>query len=597
MRRPYVIVGIFTAGVLLACPFDTSLREYLHAQFWQPFSSWYSSPPRRTGKDLSKPYAGMQRSAPETPLGRLRLAYITQQPNAAAKALAEARSAGLTGRDREEVELVAAKLSMRFGAAKPQEVRKQFTDFLRTAKTPEFRSEARGWIAHVYYEEGNHTEAGKIYIDELKRNDSNLGRDVLMDSLRMNFGHDGRQHLRDHIDEYFDTADHAVFAIQLVTNPRFNRPYHLAPDEDNFDRREPEPTIPQEKILALLEKHSKLLESRRGSSELAILAMRTALRAGDPAGALRFADRIPVDSKTRLEPEFLWMLGSAQFLAKEYKAAQEPLLALFGLRSASPKQRAAAAYGLCGVYWKLRDPVEGLRFALWLEHENRAGRGEGRETPHVEDGSIYWASSGFDLGLLLEHEASISQIQEFVAKYPKAANIAVVKYALAVRLTRENRAEEAAEVYRAIGANVRAERALRVAKMYREAEGGDPEASIRFAAFLNENSERVYFNDRFWNGYQTYAMLADADYRFTKEERERQRGAERKFKDDQEERWRAHLLLRDVVNGSAPIAVRRRAAALDLECLVRLSVRFGREEEIRSAIAEMRGWLRKSWAK
>lgn len=591
-------LGLLAAtGVLLACPFDTALREYLHAQFWQPFSSWYSSPPRRTGRDLSKPYAGMLRSTPETPLGRLRLAYITQQPNASAKALAEARAAGLTGRDQEEVDLVAAKLNMRFGDAKPQSVRKQFTDFLRTAKTPEFRSEARGWIAHVYYEEGNHTEAGKIYIDELKRNDSNLSRDVLMDSLRMNFGHAGGQHLRDHIEEYFDTADHAVFAIQLVTNPRFNRPYSLAPDEDRYDHREPEPTIPQEKILALLEKHAKLLVSRRGSSELAILAMRAALRAGDPSGALRFAKRIPADSKTRLEPEFLWLLGSAQFLAKEYKAAEEPLVALFGLRAASPNQRAAAAYGLCGVYWKLRDPVEGLRFALWLEQENLAGRGGGRDTPRVENGSIYWASSGFDLGLLLEHEASISQLQEFVAKYPKAAEISVVKYALAVRLMRENRAEEAAGVYRAIGANVRAERALRVANLYRAAEGGDPEASIQFAAFLNEHSERVYFNDRLWNGFQSYVMLADADYRFTKEERERQRAAERKFKDDQEERWRAHLILRDVVNGSAPVAVKRRAAALDLECLMRLSSRFGRAEEIRTAIVEMRTWLRKSWAK
>ena len=63
--------------------------------------------------------------------------------------------------------------------------------------------------------------------------------------------------------------------------------------------------------------------------------------------------------------------------------------------------------------------------------------------PRVEDGSIYWATSGFDLGLLLEHEASVAQLQEFVAKYPKAAGLGDVKYALAVRLSdRFGRAED-----------------------------------------------------------------------------------------------------------------------------------------------------------
>jgi tetratricopeptide (TPR) repeat protein len=584
MRRN-VVIGIVAAGILLACPFDDSLREYLHAKFWQPLTVRHSALQGPVAKPKSKPYAGMVRPTGDTPLDRVRGAYISGGPVAGAKALAEARAAKLSARDREEVELVAAKFKMHEGDDSLGEARRLFTNFLRTAKSADFRSEARGWIAHTYYKQGNLSAAGKIYLDELKRADSNLSREVLLDSLSMTYGHDGGEHLREHIAEYFDTPDHAVFAIQMVTNPRFNA-------KTRHD--DPDPVIPHERILELLEKNAKLFESRRGSAELPVLAMRTALRGGDPARALRFAEKIPDDAKSRHDPDFLWMLGSARFLAKEYKTAAEPLLELLESKAAPHDKRFAAAYGLCGIYWKLRDPVEGLRFALWLAHENRANGGIRPDIPRVEDGSIYWASSGFDLGLLLEREASTAQLREFIEKYPKTAEIGVVKYALAVRLMRENEYEQAADFYRQAGSSVRAARALHVAKLYRAVETGDPEASIRFAAFLNENSERVYFNDRLWGGYQSYALWADNDYRFTKEEREWQRTQERQFKDDQEERWRAHLLLRDVVNGSAPIAVRRRAAALDLECLVRLSTRFGRAEEIRTAIAEMRGWLRKS---
>jgi hypothetical protein len=64
------------------------------------------------------------------------------------------------------------------------------------------------------------------------------------------------------------------------------------------------------------------------------------------------------------------------------------------------------------------------------------------------------------------------------------------------------------------------------------------------------------------------------------------------LKDDQEERWRAYLLLRDVVRGEGKSELGRKAAALALRCLHGISVeRFERGEEIRKADLELSRWL------
>jgi hypothetical protein len=78
--------------------------------------------------------------------------------------------------------------------------------------------------------------------------------------------------------------------------------------------------------------------------------MRTALRMGDPAEAVRLAERPRKESVLRQQPDFLWMLASAAFLTHDYAAAEEPLLALFRSKRATKFQQHAAAYGLCGVY-------------------------------------------------------------------------------------------------------------------------------------------------------------------------------------------------------------------------------------------------------
>jgi aspartate ammonia-lyase len=96
--------------------------------------------------------------------------------------------------------------------------------------------------------------------------------------------------------------------------------------------------------------------------------MRTALRAGDPAGVIAIATLIPADASTRSEPDFEWMLGSAYFLSHQFAAAERPLLDLFESPRSTNVQKGSAAYGLCGVYRKTNNIVEEIRFALFLRN-------------------------------------------------------------------------------------------------------------------------------------------------------------------------------------------------------------------------------------
>jgi hypothetical protein len=234
---------------------------------------------------------------------------------------------------------------------------------------------------------------------------------------------------------------------------------------------------------------------------------------------------------------------------------------------------------------------------LWLHAKNADGQ-HSMAPPAISDLSVYWAASGWDLKMLLEAEAPLEVLERFVRDNPRAEELRLVRYALAVRLAREDRYEEAAEIYGSIGAVRRAGRMRRMAELYAEAnrDGLDVEhrAAARYALaeFLSANTDRIYFNDSLWYGLQRYALQGGADVRLTKPERERRVGQERKLKDGQEERWRAYLLLREVVRETGDAAMRRKAAELALRCLRRMSERFGREEEIRRADLEMSRWVR-----
>jgi hypothetical protein len=584
-------------GCLSACGWDDTLRAYLDARFWQPFAKWASNFSRPNVKRISVPYAGMTAAQNGSLLQRARTAYqqlsgTDEQLKAAREAVAAAGSDPLLGlQDREELRLIDAKVEMRAGEPDDREqlglAKTKLQAFLRRAKDPALASEARGWLARINYLLGDQAAAGKIYLDELNRSGSNLSRDTLLNSLRIVYGYDGGPQLRAQLGQYFDAPEHAAFAIELATNPHWDR-YDLQKEA----AREAPTLYPR--IRELLDRHRALLSS----ATLALLAMRTALRAGDPAGARQIAAEVPPDALVRSDPDFNWMAGAAAYLSHDYAAAESPLLELFRSPKASRNQKAAAAYGLCGVYWKTGNVTERIRYALWLHafvRKEQLGLSYGGQ---IEDYTVYWNCSGWDLGMLLDAEAPIEIMQRFVASNPKLEDIRLVQYAVAVRLTREDRYDEAASVYREINAVVRAPRARRLATLYREANREDVtdterwEAKVRLAEFLSENENRIYYNDTLWGGFQRYALRESSRGDTTREERDGIAARERQLKDEQEEYWRAHLILRDVVREAGRNTIGRRAAALDLNCLRRIDRgRFGRNDEIETSDLEISRWL------
>ena len=593
---------LINISFLCACAFDETIREYLNAHFWLPFAKRPASFEKPNVRRISAPYAGMTAAEGDSPLEKVRAAYQQiSQPESVSfdvalprQAVAAARAdRSLTRRQQEEVDLIDAKIDMRSGQPDDPRLllsaRTKLESFLRTALTPEFLSEARGWLAHIHYLMREQTAAGKIYLDELNRSGSNLSRETLLTSLRMTYGYDGGQELLDHLDEYFDTPEHAAFAIQLVTNPhshriarRFERSVRAS---ESYNR-----------IRNLLTEHSNLLRSNSGSNTLALLAMRTALRMGEPAAARKIAEQVPVNASIRTEPDFNWMLASADFLSRDYAAAEQPLVALFRSPRASDSQKAAAAYALCGVYRKTANVAEQLRFALWLHtgvRKNDLWLSNG-----VADLSVYWAISGWDLSLLLDSETPIDALRSFVNENPNLPDIRLVKYSLAVRLTRENQYEEAAGIYQSINAIRRASRVQRLAALYQEANRPELpdqqrlELKYKLAEFIAANPDRIYFNDALWRGFQRYAFQASNEYRLTRAERLALIDRERRLKDDQEERWRAYLLLSDIVQQSGRTEQGRKAAALAIRCLRGINDRFGREDEIRKADIALSKWLR-----
>lgn len=599
--------AVILAGLLLAwaCPWDETLRAYLDAHFWLPYSKRFPDFATKNVRRTAEPYAGMTKGPDNTALARLRDAYQaissgdmqTPAPASLAHALDAARAdPSLTAREREEVELIDAKIEMRAEEADENSTldgaQRKLTQFLRAARIPAFRSEARGWLAHIYYLQGNQTAAGKIYLDELNRNGSNLSRETMLNSLKLNYGYDGGPQLLAHLGDYFDTAARATFAIELATNPHWNE---YADVRDSLKPEDAQHTY--ELIKSLLEKHSDLLKSANGAESLAVLGMRTALRMGDPPGALRIAKEVPTDAgAVREDPDFNWMLASAYFLTHDYASADGPLLNVFHSPRAMLTQKASAAYGLCGVYEKTGNAVEQIRYALWLRTES--GRNPSSPPNGIADQTIYWAASGFDLGLLLDDEASIDDIATFLKQYPDMPDVRVVKYSLAVRLARENRYAEAAAIYSSINANRRAPRMKHLAALYAQTTRSDlsgpqlDEAKYDMAEYLSANPDRIYFNDILWDGFQRYALNASNDNRLTREERDRLTDGERKLQDDQDERWRAYLILKSVVGREGKTQMGRKAAVLAIRCLDGLSDRFGREEDIRKARRELSASLR-----
>jgi hypothetical protein len=190
----------------------------------------------------------------------------------------------------------------------------------------------------------------------------------------------------------------------------------------------------------------------------------------------------------------------------------------------------------------------------------------------------------------------------------------IVRYALAVRYARREQYREAAGIYEALGALPRARRMRELARLH--AAAGDTtlpherhlEARYAYAAFLEEHSTQVFFNDMLWSGFQTSAFLrydpeaggSEDDYTspksdqgFTREEREFFAARERMIRDSQEERWLAYKILTSVVEQAGHTELGVRAAKKAVRCLRLINTgRFGREKEIREAESVLLKWMK-----
>jgi hypothetical protein len=603
---------LLTAFCVLAwaCGHDDTLREYLNAQFWFPFAKKPVHFQKKGIPRASAPFAGFSLEAGPAPLDQLRSAYAAmaypsnerrdREPFVAFLAAARA-TPNLSQKQKEEIDLLDAKIDLRVASGAEvtplERAKTKLRAFIRSARTPEYRSEARGWLAYAHFLLGEQSAAGKIYFDELNRPNSNHSAISLLNSLSLTYGHNGGSRLIAQLEDYFDTAAHAAFAIQLLTNPVWER---QAIRYGQYEPREHlEPTSPPyEKLKQLLEKHRDLLASAYGADTLGLLAMRVALRAGDPPAALRIVESIPPDASARREPDFLWMFASANFLSRDYAAAEQPLLDLFASRQASANQKAAAVYGLCGVYRKLNNPVEQLRFALHMRTARDRDNLSFDGVYPAYDGYIYWGASGLDAGMLLDIEAPLEALRSFLELYPKDPQRDSVRYALAVRLAREHQYEESAKVYASLAVPWRAQRMNHLASLYRAAYQSDAspnqaaQAKFKLAEFIIANPNKIYFNDRVWNMFQSDALVAGAEYRLNAAERNLLLEQERELRDSQEELWRGYLILREVIAESSDLPLRRRAAVQALNALVAISQRFGRGTDIAIALKDLKSWLR-----
>ena len=85
---------------------------------------------------------------------------------------------------------------------------------------------------------------------------------------------------------------------------------------------------------------------------------------------------------------------------------------------------------------------------------------------------------------------------------------------------------------------------------------------LALAEYLGANSERLYFNDRIWNQYQSYGLIGEQEVGFNAQERERTLANERRLRDQQEELWRAYRIARELAEQGPANAVTMRAAEL-----------------------------------
>lgn len=625
-----VLVICFSPGVVNPCGLDSTFRAYLDKRFWQPYAK-YEDSVRAAGalkkrkNDLNTglsvnntegfAYAGFSTKPASEALLRVRKAYINNSYKQAAVELEAAKKARLTDREKEELLLIDAKLDLRnWETTAPgdnallKRAKRKFEAFLKTATIPSWRSEARGWLARTHYLLDENSSAVKIYLDELDMKDTIFDRESLVSSLHEIFPYNGSSaRLADHLEEYFDTPAHALFVVYLVTNPVYSDPAERA----NMAK------VAQKTIVAL-QKHKELFTGGGMSDTLALALMRSAIYHGDTKKALSFSRKVRSKSATAATPEFNWMLASCYFLQKDYKSAEAPLLKIIHSKKANPRELRFAAQGLIGVYQKLGHRVDQLHAAFLYEGTDDKLLSEPSQLElYVSLANLSDHSWLIDLPYLLDVQLTDDELKEYLVRYEKPAKqikctsyrrtrtaYEMVEYALAVRYARLEKFGEAEKIYEKLGSRPRGQRMRILADLYEKTADSSVsaqeqnEAQYRYASFLEEHPNKIFFNDMFWKGWQSRTFLDNNTQDgmmlgLTREEREFYIEKERKLRDDQEERWRAYKILTGVVESSGNSELGKKAAIKAIRCLDFINKdRFGRKDEIDAGTKKLIKWLR-----
>ena len=620
-----LLAGFCLIHVVRACGPVLSLRAYLTRSFWQPIFYPMDMLAARIADNAGSlvPYAGFLPEEAPAALGELREAY-QQLATAgtgwqrATQACARALAPGiLSGIDLEEARLIDCKISLRLAAPDTNDlvkVRSQFEDFIKTASNKAFISEARGWLARVFYLQGDCVRAVRIYLDELESAVSPLSRDTLVSSIRWAYSKGGLQ-FWEQMESFFDTPRHALFIVNLATNPESE--WVMQNEGYSADER-------GRKVLNLLKGHAELFKQGEDSEALAMALMRASLFIGDPGSTLKYAAAVLGSKNLQQNPEFNWMMATACFVTRDYARAELPLQRMLGATSATVPDRRTAAQGLIGVYLKTGRRVDALHAAL-IQESTRLEPWE--QSEDFQSQRAQWSFYGLNLDLpyLLDALLTEGDLRSYLKKYPKAedsasplsiytrhghlSDSAIVQYSIAVRLARREQFEEAGAIFRELGFDKRAGLMEGAAGYLARTKNANLTPAERLAAqfdygeYIAWHPNELFFNDLLWKGFQRHVFLQrydDPEWTqnprlqpgLTRRERTEILASDRKLRDEQEERWKAFKVFEPIPDGADP-ELGRKAALKIIDCLrIINSDRFGRGREIKQALSKWRSWLR-----
>jgi hypothetical protein len=642
-----ILLGLGAAALCYGCAISISQRAYLNRGFWQPFAHYVVQTVRHwRNRELDlRPFAGFSTpSRVSASLAKARSDFrlltkafeesewdndeaLEMLPfDAVRQTIEQARNQnGLIPDEKDELELMAAKVDLREGfvgdKARLLSAQGCLRAFLQRAPASPYRSEARGWLACACYRLGQYSEATKIYLDEFKALDSNVNSQSLANSLKIVIKK-AKPTLAAHIGEYFDTPEHALFIIQIVSGP--------------LTIQGNDPQLMQQNgktILREMEKHRQLFAKKEDAEKLALAMMRVSLAMGDMGRILQYAKEMPGASKAGQSPDYHWLVGCAHFLSHNYAAAELPLQKMLKAPNASLLRQGKAAMALIGVYEQLHRPLDELDVALKLlqirsRHDQIVDAIEKASEKNLEnlperylpdeqfdyyvselDPLMPFTDLAFDLSILLDSKLTVEQLQQYWDAHPQSDPL--VPYSLAVRYARQEKFDRAARLYAQAGAKIRHKRMLELQTLYAvtQAPSRTPEevqqARLVYARFLSSHSCGVFFNDRLWNSFQTRSFLdhtvsdeydnpsEDMDnVGLIRQERDRIFQQQRLLQDEQEEYWQAYKIFDGIVKAVGPTSLGRQAAIEAIRCLDHIGSRFGREDEIKAETNRLVKWLK-----